>query len=255
MDKCFFARQIFVKCWFYSGLKQQYKGLRQWCLTQFKVNDVSIAKHNTLPVPSSESKQDFLNPLVHARLVWQLWEPHQACLRLILMGCTLRQSFTKEIIDRAANNKCTTCVLCFSCRIAQEQCCVIAHEDNMCTTGINMAKDQGVCDSLLANTCETKTTKVCLYAYVHMNMFLCVCLIKWKHCEHWQKEKQNKITVWNKKLPPPNKCTARFTLLDSQFGGKWLMREMVYICMCVCCEQDEARHSREELSLLLSDGL
>uniref|UniRef100_A0A3Q1J7F1 Fibulin-1 n=1 Tax=Anabas testudineus TaxID=64144 RepID=A0A3Q1J7F1_ANATE len=48
-----------------------------------------------------------------------------------------------------------------TCRIVQEQCCVIVHEDSMCTTGINMAKDQGVCDSLLTNTCETKTTKMC----------------------------------------------------------------------------------------------
>ncbi|CAN9498982.1 unnamed protein product [Ophioblennius macclurei] len=47
------------------------------------------------------------------------------------------------------------------CRIVQEQCCVTVLEDNMCTTGINVAKDQGVCDSLFANTCETKTTKMC----------------------------------------------------------------------------------------------
>lgn len=34
-------------------------------------------------------------------------------------------------------------------------------EDNMCSTGINVAKEQGVCDSLLGGTCETKTTKMC----------------------------------------------------------------------------------------------
>ncbi|KAM4734166.1 fibulin-1 isoform 2-T2 [Anableps anableps] len=48
-----------------------------------------------------------------------------------------------------------------TCRIAQEQCCVSVLEDTMCSTGINVAKDQGVCDSLLAGTCETKTTKMC----------------------------------------------------------------------------------------------
>uniref|UniRef100_A0A3Q3ND41 Fibulin-1 n=1 Tax=Mastacembelus armatus TaxID=205130 RepID=A0A3Q3ND41_9TELE len=48
-----------------------------------------------------------------------------------------------------------------TCRIVQEQCCVTVLEDNMCTTGINMAKDQGACDSLFTNTCETKTTKMC----------------------------------------------------------------------------------------------
>uniref|UniRef100_A0A673B787 Fibulin-1 n=1 Tax=Sphaeramia orbicularis TaxID=375764 RepID=A0A673B787_9TELE len=48
-----------------------------------------------------------------------------------------------------------------TCRIVQEQCCVTVLEDNMCTTGINTAKEQGVCDSLFANTCETKTTKMC----------------------------------------------------------------------------------------------
>uniref|UniRef100_A0A3B4VNG8 Fibulin-1 n=1 Tax=Seriola dumerili TaxID=41447 RepID=A0A3B4VNG8_SERDU len=31
----------------------------------------------------------------------------------------------------------------------------------MCNTGINLAKDQGACDSLFTNTCETKTTKMC----------------------------------------------------------------------------------------------
>ncbi|XP_017289740.1 fibulin-1 isoform X1 [Kryptolebias marmoratus] len=48
-----------------------------------------------------------------------------------------------------------------TCRIVQEQCCVTVLEDNMCTTGINVAKDQGTCDSLFTNTCETKTTKIC----------------------------------------------------------------------------------------------
>ncbi|XP_061917212.1 fibulin-1 isoform X2 [Entelurus aequoreus] len=48
-----------------------------------------------------------------------------------------------------------------TCRTVQEQCCVAVLEDNMCTTGITLAKDQGACDSLFSNTCETKTTKMC----------------------------------------------------------------------------------------------
>lgn len=49
-----------------------------------------------------------------------------------------------------------------TCRIVQEQCCVTVLEDNMCTTGINMAKEQGACDTLyVTNTCDTKTTKTC----------------------------------------------------------------------------------------------
>ncbi|XP_071378780.1 fibulin-1 isoform X2 [Centroberyx affinis] len=49
-----------------------------------------------------------------------------------------------------------------TCRIVQEQCCVTVLEDNMCTTGINMAKDQGACEMLFfTNTCDTKTTKTC----------------------------------------------------------------------------------------------
>uniref|UniRef100_A0A673G9M1 Fibulin-1 n=1 Tax=Sinocyclocheilus rhinocerous TaxID=307959 RepID=A0A673G9M1_9TELE len=45
-----------------------------------------------------------------------------------------------------------------TCRIAQEQCCTAVLEDNICTSGINMAKDQGSCDALLSSsTCETKT--------------------------------------------------------------------------------------------------
>lgn len=54
-------------------------------------------------------------------------------------------------------------------RIAQEQCCVSVLEDNMCSTGINVAKEQGVCDSLLGGTCETKTTKVRLLPNVELN--------------------------------------------------------------------------------------
>lgn len=80
--------------------------------------------------------------------------------------------YTKVIIDRA-ENKCTTCVLfCFflADRVVQEQCCVAVLEDNMCTTGINVAKDQGACDSLFTSTCETKTTKVCLHLYVHVHL-------------------------------------------------------------------------------------
>uniref|UniRef100_A0A3B4W9Z1 Fibulin-1 n=1 Tax=Seriola lalandi dorsalis TaxID=1841481 RepID=A0A3B4W9Z1_SERLL len=48
-----------------------------------------------------------------------------------------------------------------TCRVVQEQCCVTVLEDKMCNTGINLAKDQGACDSLFTNTCETKTTKMC----------------------------------------------------------------------------------------------
>uniref|UniRef100_A0A8C3A8V8 Fibulin-1 n=1 Tax=Cyclopterus lumpus TaxID=8103 RepID=A0A8C3A8V8_CYCLU len=62
------------------------------------------------------------------------------------------------------NEDCTSLPLIsesITCRIVQEQCCVTVLEDNMCTTGINMAKDQGLCDSLFTNTCETKTTKMC----------------------------------------------------------------------------------------------
>ncbi|XP_077567081.1 fibulin-1 isoform X1 [Stigmatopora nigra] len=62
------------------------------------------------------------------------------------------------------NQACSTLPLISSspiCRTVQEQCCLAVLEDNMCTTGINMAKDQGACDSLFSNTCETKTTKMC----------------------------------------------------------------------------------------------
>uniref|UniRef100_A0A8C6NY29 Fibulin-1 n=1 Tax=Nothobranchius furzeri TaxID=105023 RepID=A0A8C6NY29_NOTFU len=70
--------------------------------------------------------------------------PHKPCLRLNIIG----------------NTVCVfVCVFC--CRIVQEQCCVTVLEDNMCTIGINVAKEQGACDSLLTSTCETKTTKMC----------------------------------------------------------------------------------------------
>lgn len=68
--------------------------------------------------------------------------------------------------------------LCFVVSLAdrtvQEQCCVAALEDNMCTTGINMAKDQGSCDTLFTNPCETKTTKVCLHVCMCKDAHVCV---------------------------------------------------------------------------------
>ncbi|XP_029108187.1 fibulin-1 isoform X3 [Scleropages formosus] len=49
-----------------------------------------------------------------------------------------------------------------NCRIAQEQCCMAALEDTSCTQGINMAKDEGDCKSLLSgSSCETKTARMC----------------------------------------------------------------------------------------------
>ncbi|KAG7455868.1 hypothetical protein MATL_G00245510 [Megalops atlanticus] len=49
-----------------------------------------------------------------------------------------------------------------TCRIAQEQCCVAVLEDTTCTSGINMAKDQGACETLFSESpCETKTAKMC----------------------------------------------------------------------------------------------
>ncbi|XP_048013881.1 fibulin-1 isoform X4 [Megalobrama amblycephala] len=47
-----------------------------------------------------------------------------------------------------------------TCRIAQEQCCATVLDDNICTSGINKAKDQGSCD-FSGTTCETKTAKMC----------------------------------------------------------------------------------------------
>lgn len=60
-------------------------------------------------------------------------------------------------------------------RVVQEQCCVAVLEHNMCTTGINVAKEQGACDSLFASTCESKTTKVRPSAlFMCTRMYLCV---------------------------------------------------------------------------------
>lgn len=62
------------------------------------------------------------------------------------------------------NNDCSSLPLMAAsdtCMIVQEQCCLSVLEDNMCSAGINMAKNQGACDSLFNSTCETKTTKMC----------------------------------------------------------------------------------------------
>ncbi|MBN3282048.1 FBLN1 protein, partial [Polyodon spathula] len=49
------------------------------------------------------------------------------------------------------------------CRIAQEQCCIAAQDDNYCTTGVNLAKQHGECESLFTDTtsCEAKNIKRC----------------------------------------------------------------------------------------------
>ncbi|XP_066580415.1 fibulin-1 isoform X2 [Amia ocellicauda] len=50
-----------------------------------------------------------------------------------------------------------------TCRIAQEQCCATVLEDTHCTTGINMAKDQGSCEVIYRDEthCESKVIKMC----------------------------------------------------------------------------------------------
>lgn len=101
------------------------------------------------------------------------------------MVCTLRQSCvaprrlsTEQRINAPPVFLCCVFVFFPADRIVQEQCCVKVLEDNMCAVGINVAKDQGACDSLLTSTCETKTTKVCLYVCVsvRIHMFVHVCL-------------------------------------------------------------------------------
>lgn len=81
---------------------------------------------------------------------------------LSLSGLAANRLLTELRVNAPPGSVCVFC-----CRIVQEQCCVTVLEDNMCTTGINVAKDQGACDTLFTNTCETKTTKVCFYVNVH----------------------------------------------------------------------------------------
>jgi len=86
----------------------------------------------------------------------------------------------------------------------------------MCTTGINTAKEQGVCDTLFTSTCETKTTKVGLHMNVHIAVRIKISL--------------RSISV------------QRITLLDSQLGSQWLMRAMVYISLCLWVCMNRMRH-------------
>uniref|UniRef100_A0A6Q2YR45 Fibulin-1 n=1 Tax=Esox lucius TaxID=8010 RepID=A0A6Q2YR45_ESOLU len=72
----------------------------------------------------------------------------------------------KDGQDRGTDNQDCTSIPLISesttCRIVQEQCCVAVLEDTVCTSGINMAKGQGGCDTLFTgSTCEIKTTKMC----------------------------------------------------------------------------------------------
>ena len=155
------------------------------------------------------------------------------------------------------------CVVCFfppADRIVQEQCCVKVLEDNMCAVGINVAKDQGACDSLLTSTCETKTTKVCLCVCVcvcvRIHMFVHVCLTSRR------RHKRPKKTEWNHRAHPKSPSTqsmhsSSLCWTASLEANDWWERWCLCVCVCVCvhCEQDEACHSWEEWSLLLSDRL
>ncbi|KAM4615096.1 fibulin-1-like [Polymixia lowei] len=49
------------------------------------------------------------------------------------------------------------------CRIVQEQCCSALVGDNLCTNGINMARDQGACERpfFLGDPWETRVSKMC----------------------------------------------------------------------------------------------
>uniref|UniRef100_A0A8C7CSZ2 Fibulin-1 n=1 Tax=Oncorhynchus kisutch TaxID=8019 RepID=A0A8C7CSZ2_ONCKI len=72
----------------------------------------------------------------------------------------------KDGRDRGIDNQDCTALPLISesttCRIVQEQCCATVLEDSICTNGINMAKDQGGCDTQFpGSTCETKTAKMC----------------------------------------------------------------------------------------------
>lgn len=85
------------------------------------------------------------------------------------MGCTLGGIAQRRLlIELRINAPPVLCIFFLADRTVQEQCCVAVLEDNMCTTGSNMAKEQGSCDTLFTNTCETKTTKVCLCVHVQV---------------------------------------------------------------------------------------
>ncbi|XP_068168640.1 fibulin-1 isoform X1 [Antennarius striatus] len=97
------------------------------------------------------------------------------CVALLgsLLGVLLVQGAEQISIEecckdgqkRASDNEdCTSLPLISessTCRMVQEQCCVTVLEDDMCTAGINTAKQEGACHTLFTNTCETKTTKMC----------------------------------------------------------------------------------------------
>lgn len=104
-------------------------------------------------------------------------------------------------------------------RIVQEQCCVTVLEDNLCTSGINMAKDQGACDSLFSNTCESKTTKVCFHLCVHICVFLYVYLTNSKFCKYRQKRERIK-SLFASQMSLSLINVLHIILLDSHFGGE-----------------------------------
>lgn len=84
------------------------------------------------------------------------------------------------MIELRTVNAPPVCLFSLADRIVQEQCCVTVLEDNVCTIGINTAKEQGVCHSLLTvltNTCESKTKKVRLSVHVHTYISLCLISI------------------------------------------------------------------------------
>lgn len=100
----------------------------------------------------------------------------------------------------------------------QEQCCLAVLEDNMCNTGINMAKTQGSCDYLFANTCETKTTKVCPHENNKNNKK------RWTEIAHNTHQK----CPYNKSfcITSPCELPVRRQKINERCG--------VLVCLCVC---------------------
>lgn len=74
--------------------------------------------------------------------------------------CTNGQEWAGQRQDCAALQTTSDSQMC---RIAQEQCCIAAQDDNYCTTGINLAKQHGECETLYtdATSCESKNIKRC----------------------------------------------------------------------------------------------
>lgn len=233
-----------LKCWFYSGLKKQNVSLGECRSTQFKSSDVTVAKHNKLPCPPLNSHRTYSTHSSTHFLACQLWASHQACLRLVLMGYTSRAGLhyinaPPVFCGFSCWQDSAGAVLCSSARGQ--------HVHHWHQRG----QRPGILWYLIHQHLRDQDYKG-VFACVYVQICSCLCALLNKN-----NVSRDLKMEWKHQKSPSNKSVYITSLCwtASMEANDWWERWCAFVCMFVCvhCEQDEACHSREDWSLLLSE--